>query len=300
MLQRQRSICITQAVAKSNKVDIESEVNKVVGQALRIALISLASLFFANNYFACQVMAQGGSTVLQGSVKEQNYLGPSKNPSLNLKDLNNARDSFGSSASMGMPSVGEGESFEPPPDAFNLKASQSDQVATANPPGLAQPSKSDFSGEQTVPGLDTNSQSNGSAQQYALSAEARNDPDNSPEMQLAWDEWHKRVAAAVYDRFNSIAQAAFKYSQPLACYVTYTVTRDGRIINLNVSQKSPNVPFNAMVVLVINSISGQTDLLCFPAGSRRTVVNKAGMFTQNYGVQGFKYTTGDRETLPGH
>jgi len=300
MLQQQSSICITEAVTKNDRMDIESEVNKVVRQALRIALISSICGFFANYYFACQVLAQGGSPVLQGSVKEQNYLGPSKNPGLNFNDLKNTRDSFGTSPSMGMPAIGEGESFEPPPDAFNLKASQNNQVATANPPGLAQPSKSDFSGEQAVPGLDTTSQSNGSAQQYALSAEAKNDPDNSPEMQLAWDEWHKRVASAVYDKFNAIAQMAFKYSQPLACYVTYTVTRDGRIINVDVPQKSPNVAFNAMVVLVINSISGQTDLLCFPAGSRRTVVNKAGMFTQNYGVQGFKYTTGDRETLPGH
>jgi hypothetical protein len=269
------------------------EVNKVAGQVQKFALTSLIGVIFANSYWVSQVSAQGSNNVLQGSVKEQNYLGPSKNPSLNLKDLNSQKDSFGSSASMGMPSLSGGESFEPPPDAFNLKASQSDQVANANPPGLAEPAKPDFGGEQTIPGLDTNQQLNGSA-------EARNDPDNSPEMQLAWDEWHKRVAAAVYDKFNAIAQMAFKYSQPLSCYVTYTVTNDGRITNVNLPQKSTNVAFNAMVLLVINSISGQTDLLCFPTGSRRMFVNKAGMFTQNYGVQGFKYTTGDREILPGH
>lgn len=274
---------------------IKWQAPKTIRQAQRLALTSSIAFLCAGNRFACQVLAQAGNTVLQGSVKEQNYLAPGKNPALNLKDLNNAQDSFGSSAKMGMPSIGE--SFEPPPDAFNLKASQSDHVATASPPGLAQPANPDFTGEQTIPGLDTSSQA--SSPQFNMSAEARSDPDNSPEMQLAWDEWHKRVAGAVYDKFNSIAQMAFKYSQPLACYVRYTVTKDGRIINLEMSQKSSNVAFNAMVILVINSMSGQTDLLRFPTGSRRESTNKAGMFTQNYGVQGFKYATGDLETIPG-
>lgn len=83
--------------------------------------------------------------------------------------------------------------------------------------------------------------------------------------------------------------------------MTYTVTREGRILNVQLKQKSNNVAFNAMVSMVVNSMAGQMDILTFPAGSRRTSVNKAGMFTQNYGaVQGFKYTTGDREMIPGH
>ncbi len=277
-------------------MSIPSRLYKTHRQAQRFALSFFIVFCCISN--ACQVLAQAPNNLLQGSVKEQNYLGPNKSPSLNLRDLNNARDSFGSSTSMGMPSIGE--SFEPPPDAFNLKASQSAQVANANPPGLAQPANPSFNGEQSVPGLDTSAQANIGTQQLNASAEARNDPDISPEMQLAWDEWHKRVAAAVYDKFNTIAQSAFKYSQPIACYVNYTVTKDGQIINLDMPQKSPNVAFNAMVLLVIKSISGQTDLLRFPAGSKRAYTNKGAMFTQNYGVEGFKYTTGDRETIPGH
>jgi hypothetical protein len=123
------------------------------------------------------------------------------------------------------------------------------------------------------------------------------DPDLAPEMQLAWDQWHHRVAEAIYMRFNSMAQLAFRYSRPLAAYVSYTVTRDGRITNIQLQQKSPNVAFNAMVFMVVNSMSGQRDVLTFPQGSRRMTVDKSGQFTQNFGVQGFKYITGDKETI---
>ena len=125
----------------------------------------------------------------------------------------------------------------------------------------------------------------------------RQEPDSSPEMRLAWDQWHKRVAEAIYERFNAMAQLAFRYSRPIAAYVTYTVTRDGRVVNVQLQQKSPNIAFNTMLLLVVNSISGQKELLAFPQGSRRMSVEKAGMFTQNYGQQGFKFTTGDSETL---
>ncbi len=242
------------------------------------------------------VFAQESSTLLKGNVNQENVLPGGKTPSLNRRDLNNGRDAFGSSGVSNLPSVGE--TFEPPAEAFNLqKQPYKGQVATASP--ADQSPAPDFSNEQAVPGLETNPSFNMSAQQDQQLPQA-NDPDNTAEMQLAWDQWHKRVAAAIYEKFNSMAQFAFRYSHPLSCYATYTVTNDGRIINVQLPQKSPNVAFNAMIILVINSMSGQTEILAFPPGSRRTTVNKAGMFTQNYGVQGFKYTTGDRETIPGH
>jgi hypothetical protein len=123
-----------------------------------------------------------------------------------------------------------------------------------------------------------------------------NDPDSSREMQLAWDVWHHRVAEEIYKRFNTMSQFAFKYSRPLAAQVCYTVTRDHRIVNTQLTQRSSNVAFNAMLLLVVNSING-SPLLEFPPGSRRMAVEKAGAFTQNYGQEGFRFTTGDRETI---
>lgn len=125
------------------------------------------------------------------------------------------------------------------------------------------------------------------------------DPDNSPEMQVAWDLWHKRVASAIYTRFNFLAKLAFRHSPPLLCQVGYVVTRDGQIQNIQVQQKSTNVLFNVIVFQTVKSLNGDINLLQFPPGSRRMFVPKSGTFTQNYGGDGFKYTVGDRESLQG-
>ncbi len=242
--------------------------------------------------FICSFMpgslAQQGTPLLQGTVKEQNYLNPGKVPGLNSGDLRQAPDPFGKGDSS-LPSVGP--AFEPPDNAFNF----------GNPP--ASPPAGQLN--PGVPGLDPNAPAgnqppfNLNAQEEGASLQpGKADPDSAPALQLAWDQWHKRVAAAIYERFNAMAQFAFRYSTPLACYVTYTITRDGRIVNAQLQQKSPNIAFNVLVLAVINSMSGQTDILAFPPGSQRQSVSKAGMFTQNYGVEGFKYTTGDKETIP--
>ena len=232
--------------------------------------------------------AQSSGTLLQGNINEQNYLNPSKVPSLNSGDLKH--DAFGSKGESSLPSVGD--AFEPPPGAFNFG-----NPPTNNPPsGQLTPS---------VPGLDLNGRATDQSP-YNLSAHdegasmqpGKADPDSSPALQLAWDQWHRRVAQAIYERFNSMAQLAFRFSTPLSCYVTYTITRDGRIVNAQLQQKSPNVAFNTLVLMVVSSMSGQTAILAFPPGSQRSFVSKAGMFTQNCGVQGFKYTTGDKETIP--
>jgi hypothetical protein len=127
-----------------------------------------------------------------------------------------------------------------------------------------------------------------------------NDPDTSPDMQLAWDLWHKRVAQSIFERFNFFAKAAFRNSPPLMAKLTYTVTRDGHIMNLNMPQKANNVLFNVLVHQSVKSLEGDMSILAFPEGSRRMWVPKSGTFTQNYGGgEGFRYTVGDRETVQG-
>ena len=124
------------------------------------------------------------------------------------------------------------------------------------------------------------------------------DPEMAnPEMALAWDQWHRRVAEAIYTRFNFLAKLAFRRSPPLLCQVGYNVTRDGHIQNVQVQQKSPNVLFNVVVFQTVKSLDGDYNLLQFPPGSRRQFVPKVGTFTQNYGGDGFKYTVGDTERL---
>ncbi|MBY0360057.1 MAG: hypothetical protein K2W82_18795 [Candidatus Obscuribacterales bacterium] len=124
------------------------------------------------------------------------------------------------------------------------------------------------------------------------------DPDSTPEMQLLWDAWHKQVAEAIYARFNFLAKVAFRHSPPLLCRISYVVTRDGHIQNPQIQEKSANILFNVIVFQTVKSLDGDVNLLQFPPGSKRMMVPKNGTFTQNYGGDGFRYTMGDRETLP--
>jgi len=123
------------------------------------------------------------------------------------------------------------------------------------------------------------------------------DPDMTPDMQLAWDAWHKRVAAAVYTRYSVLSSSAFARSRPLEASASYVVTRDGRIINARLLIPSSNLVYNMLILGVINSISGDLSVLAFPPGSHRLMIEKSATFMQNCGNQGFKYVTGDRETV---
>ena len=106
--------------------------------------------------------------------------------------------------------------------------------------------------------------------------------DNEPDMRLAWDAWHKRVAGAISDRCIFMSKAAFKHSQPLVAVVSYTVTRDHHILNVKVQQKTPNLLYKVLIYQVIRSFDGDASVLEFPRGSRRAFVQKLATFTQNY------------------
>lgn len=123
------------------------------------------------------------------------------------------------------------------------------------------------------------------------------DPDATRRMQIAWELWHKRLAANVYLRFNVAAQ---NFHRPLYAEVTYDVTADGRVINIRLLRRSPDMIFNATLLGVIKTLQGNS-ILRFPEGSHRQVVAKRGVFTRNWGNQnGFKHETGDVEqkTIP--
>ncbi len=110
--------------------------------------------------------------------------------------------------------------------------------------------------------------------------------DETAEMRIAWDEWHKRVAGAVYERYSTLANAAFPLYQgkPLRAVAAYTVTRDSRIINVHLIEKNENKMFNAIVLTAISSLNGNNAVLQFPAGSSPEQVEKSATFTQNMPV----------------
>jgi len=108
-----------------------------------------------------------------------------------------------------------------------------------------------------------------------------NDPENSPEMKIAWDEWHKRVAGAIFAKYARLVNAAFYRSKPLSAVAAYTVTRNGRIMNARLTQPNVNPIYNAICLTAINSVDGNLEILRFPSESRRMTVDKASTFIQN-------------------
>jgi hypothetical protein len=113
---------------------------------------------------------------------------------------------------------------------------------------------------------------------------SQNDPDSSPELKVAWDTWRRRVAAAAFQRFATLAKAAFSRSRPLAAVAAYTVTRDGRILNARLTQPTVNPIYNAVCLTAINSLNGDLQVLKFPPGSRRMMVDQVSALIQNNGA----------------
>jgi len=124
------------------------------------------------------------------------------------------------------------------------------------------------------------------------------DPDNTTEMQLAWELWHKRVAENVFQRWNSVATSMFRNCPGLRVGLTYVVTRDGHVKDLRIV-KSPDPMFNSIAIQAVKALDGDVALLQFPEGSRRMMVSKQASFSKNAGdpPNSMRYTTGDRETV---
>ena len=238
------------------------------------------------------------ATTLNGSASETDTI--QKGPAgLTRGDINKNADPFGKGG--GQPTQ---QSFDAPAGSFDFGGSA--------PPPPKQPLRGNAQDggqanfQNGVPGL--GQFSNGTPeqgmamvpqQQHPMQASARQaDQNEEPELKLQWDAWHKNVAMTIYQRFSTLSNRFFAHGQPLRAIVAYSVTRDGKIVNAHLTEKSPNIIYNTMVLTVVNSINGDIGVLAFPQGSRRMSVEKSGDFTVNWGPQeGFKYTTGDDETI---
>lgn len=264
-------------------------------RSLPLALLLAANLAIP----AC--MAQGG-TVLKGRVNEQGQFSGSggSGPSLNRQDLDGGGDPFGGQPPAGQ--VNDQEALDAPGEAFQA---------------VAMPARTDdgqknfgLGAEQNDPNLTSMSgrpDAISSIPKYAppvnpslQSGQPQNqaaDPD--AHMTLEWEAWHKRVAESIYQRWIVFVDAAFKFDRsPKLARVDYVVTRDGQIQDVKLLVKSNNPMFDALIVQVVKSFNGEREILQFPAGSRRASIEKFGNFTQNQHTgSGYRYTTGDRETI---
>ena len=209
-----------------------------------------------------------------------------KKPSLERNDIDESKDPFGSGGeeTFDAPdSMFQGQNAIPDsPKPYNLNANQQGQPMQGQPmvPQRAMPPM-----QAQQPIVPNNQQA------------VAQDPESVGQMKLAWDMWHKRVAEAIYVKYDRLVKMGFSKSRPLAARARYTVTRDGRIINVKLIQKSNNFLYNTMIFGVLKSMNG-SPILAYPQGSRRMVVEKTGRFLWNVNnVNGFRYTTGDRETI---
>jgi hypothetical protein len=252
------------------------------------------SLLTATLCLSCGLPSLAGP-VLKGNVTEHTTTPGQSAPGLSRSDLNRGTDDpfgngRGDDAALAPPSFQVESRLPPAPPkrSFPLNADadgQGDQFdpQMQNGVGDRMPQQQ----EQPPRQMNTVTPNNFGA-----------DPDATPDMQLAWDAWHKRVAAAVYERYSALSNAAFSSSRrPLMATASYFVTRDGRIGNAQLVQRSWNPIYNTLILGVINSISGNMAVLSFPPGSHRNMVEKTATFSQNYGPEGFRFTTGDKETV---
>ncbi len=266
------------------------------------------SFAFASSLLCSPALAAKQVGVLEGHVDKADSFRQPVGPSLKRNANIKPGDSFG-----GSPSSATTETFDAPAAMFD-----SNQPAIPRPPfnlHTEDEGNADMNGLPGTPAFGQMPMNSGMpmggsmpmedpllARQNGLPPVAmRNpaDPDETAEMQLAWDEWHRRVAEAIFIRFDGLAQKAFANSRPLNCQVVYTVRRDHQITNIRMVQNSPNMMYNAMILMVIKSMNGNP-ILEFPGGSRRMMVEKLGNFTRNCGDQGFKFTINDRERIRQH
>lgn len=254
-------------------------------------LLSLLSLTLV--VLGLPAYAQDAPT-LHGFVNAQDVQKSKSNPSLGRHNVSQLGDQFS------QPSNGPGmELFDAPPAAFD------NQRAFAPPPPAFNLSASEQGDEfQGMPGTPVQSQQPAiqpqMIQQNMLPPRAMNsaDPDNTEYMQLQWDLWHKRVAEAIFVRFDEKAKMAFANSRPISCEATYNVTSDGRITNVRLLRKSNDIGFNMMLMNVLISMNGNP-LLQFPPGTQRQVVCKTGEFSRNCGMNGYRHTVNDNERISG-
>jgi hypothetical protein len=235
--------------------------------------------------------------MLQGNVNETTVQHAPSAPAMSRTDIPHGGDPFAGNVQQDQPLQ-----IDAPQAAFAMPSNQ------PPPPTKMFPLSAQDEGQQQQPNFQTQqAQPQNQPQQQpmqqgnAQTSGDPNDPDgNSQALQLAWDTWHHNVAQAVYQRYTNFSNMAFSHSPPMSVSVSYTVTRDCQVQNIMLTQKSPNFLFNTLILTVIKSLNGDSALLTFPQGSRRMSVEKSGTFSVNNGIEGFKYLTGDKETIHHH
>lgn len=267
----------------------------------KLTTLTLATAF-AGQFFAMPCLAAQTPKKTFQLRAGQDFIKPEDSPSLSRSDMNRAGDPFDSSGS------GQEDTFQPPPNAFQVQTSRTGMPDQRTFPMSAEES-GDFNG-QGMPGMGDQMPPQQQPRQAMLPPQMQppmqmnqmrqnpHDPDGES-MRLAWDEWHRRVAECIFNQISTYAKTFLKNSKPLVCVISYTVTRDGRVVNVHMQQNSSSLVYNGMVYATVSRMAGNP-VLAFPQGSKRLTVEKLSTFGHNNGgPQGFRSIVGDQETVKG-
>jgi hypothetical protein len=91
-----------------------------------------------------------------------------------------------------------------------------------------------------------------------------------PVRAMSWNDWNKNIDDYLHRRFEEF-NGIFSHVPRLSAKVVYTVTKEGRIMNVHFGDKSASERFNSCVLDIVKSMTGEP-LLQFPEGSKEESV----------------------------
>ncbi len=231
-----------------------------LGMLQRAKTTSLTGLMcglMVANSVAFSIGPSAHAKILQGNV--------SKNDSV----MRLSRPSDGD-----LPGNGEGPPVAPPRQLYGRNAMVDNS-------GFNNPFKGQVAAEDKIASpSDFSSPTN-----FDLGAE-----QNSRELKLAWERWHKQMSGAIYSRWQSVAD------EPGAATLRITVTRD-RVITVTVLRASGSSRFDNKLLHVIDGLQGDPGLT-FPSKSERRMVSFEADYVAARNVKpGFSWVKDDYETV---
>lgn len=114
--------------------------------------------------------------------------------------------------------------------------------------------------------------------------------EQSREMVLAWERWHKQLSGAIYERWSDVAR------YPGVATVKITVTKNHNI-TADILNSTGTPAFNSGLMASIESLNGNPGLT-FPSGSRRQIVTYQADYVAGRNVNpGYTWVKNDYERV---
>ena len=113
------------------------------------------------------------------------------------------------------------------------------------------------------------------AEQEARAAQKRQATELADEkMQLAWDEWHRRVSETIYNKIViACRMSRLSELRELRSSATFKISKERHVTDAQIIVSSANIFFDSIVINSINSMNNNESLQ-FPNNSVQESVDK--------------------------